>query len=265
MTRATRASTGARPPGGASTGARPPGGGSRALVAAALGVGALAAAGCGPARDAAPVTPSAGASPRPTAVAAAGGAVDICAGNPPPPHPFSGLLSRARCDQEMFLTMAGVADQLGVECSHCHAPHPTDKQKEDYPKATPRKEIANWMGNHMMRAVKMADGSPMRCKSCHQDPDTGKSVARFLGNPRDPRKAQEWMTMVMVNRFVGLEGQKLRCKSCHVENFGKSAFQGKVILRTDHLPPPTHPPAPPPAAEPEPPPAVSPDPLAPRP
>jgi hypothetical protein len=248
-----------------STGARSPRGASKALVAAALTAGALAVAGCGPARDAAPASPTAGAPPRPTARAAAGAGVDICADNPPPPHPFFGLLARARCDQEMFLTMAGVADQLGVECSHCHAPHPTDKQKEDYPKATPKKEIANWMGNHMMRSVKMADGSPMRCKSCHEDPDTGKSVARFLGSPRDPRKAQEWMTMVMVNRFVGLEGQKLRCKSCHVENFGKRGFQAKVILRTEHLPPHPDPPAPPPPPPAEPPPAEPAAPLAPPP
>jgi hypothetical protein len=230
-----------------------------AFAAVALAVVAAAAAGCGSARDPAPLTPSGGAATA-TAVPRGPGAtkapaVDICADNPPPPHPFYGLLARARCDQEMFLTMAGVADQLGVECSHCHAPHPAERKKEDYPKPTPKKEIANWMGNHLMRSVKMADGSPMRCKSCHQDPETGKSVARFLGNPRDPRKAQEWMTMVMVNRFVGLEGQKLRCKNCHVDNFGKRGFQGKVILRTDHLPAHPAPPAPPP---PEPPPSEEP-------
>lgn len=236
-------------------------------LASALVLSALA--GCGSARDpssSSPASPPRGATSTPASRAGARGpVVDICADNPPPPHPFSGLLSKARCDQEMFLTMAGVADQLGVECSHCHAPHPTDRQKEDYPKATPKKEIANWMGNHLMRSVKMADGSPMRCKACHQDPDTGKSVARFLGNPRDPRKAQEWMTMVMVNRFVSLDGQKLRCKSCHVDNFGKRGFQGKVILRTDHLP--EHPPPPEPALpEPspaEPPPEPPPEPAPP--
>ena len=219
---------------------------------------AIVLAGCGSAREPAPAAPSVGPAASAPPRRPQTGGVDICLDNPPPPHPFYGLLSRARCDQEMFLTMAGVADQLGVECSHCHAPHPTNARKEDYPKPTPKKEIANWMGSHLMRSVKMADGSPMRCQSCHQDPETGKSEARFLGNPRDPRKAQEWMTMVMVNRFVTLDGDKLRCKSCHVENFGKRGFQGKVILRTDHLPahpPPPSPPAPPPPGPPAEPPA----------
>src|SRR5262249_18392356 len=142
-----------------------------------------------------------------------------------------------RCDQEMFLTMAGYAAQLGVECKHCHAPHPTDPNKEDYPKPTSKKEIANWMGSHLMKAIKAADGSPVRCKSCHTDSATGKPVAKILGNPRDPVKAQEWMSMVMVNKFVTAKGEKLKCKSCHVDNFSKPGFRPSVILRSDQLPP----------------------------
>jgi len=185
--------------------------------------------------ESAPPTPEPSAAPTlsPTGMPAS----DVCANNPPPPHPFNGLLAKARCDQEMFLTMAGYAGQLGVECKYCHAPNPADAKKEDYPKMTPKKEIANWMGMHLMKAIKPADGSPMKCKSCHTDIATGKPLVKFLGTPRDPEKAQEWMSMVMVNKFVTAKGEKLKCKSCHVDNFTKPGFQAKVILKTEQIPP----------------------------
>lgn len=191
---------------------------------------ALLAGGCGPAP--APIPPQA----KPAAPAAsAAPEVDVCTGSKPVPHPFVGVLRNARCDQEMFITMASVADQLGVECTHCHAPKAGEKNKEDYPVMTPKKEIANWMSRHLMQAVKPADGSPMRCKSCHTD-ENGKPVAKILGNPRDPVKANEWMSLVMVNKFVAADGSKLKCKSCHGGTPGTPAFQRKVILQSDSLP-----------------------------
>ena len=206
-------------------------------TAAAL---ACAAASCG---GTAPVVAESEPSPPPPRAAPVASSApsstadDVCINNPPPPHPFEGLLGKARCDQEMFLTMAGIATQLGVECNHCHAPNPSDPKKEDYPKPTPKKQIANWMSMHLMQAIKPADGSPLKCKSCHVDPATGKPVAKILGNPRDPARAHEWMSLVMVNKFVTAKGEKLRCKSCHVDNFAKPGFQAKVILRSEQIPP----------------------------
>jgi hypothetical protein len=161
---------------------------------------------------------------------------DPCDDSPPVPREFTGILRVARCRQDMFLTMASVAGQLGVECRHCHVPHPTDPKKEDYPVMTPKKDIANWMSQHLMQAVKPADGSPLKCKSCHTDAN-GKPVAKILGNPRDVIKAQEWMSMVMVNKFVSKSGEKLKCKSCHVGNFTTPQFQAKVLLRSEQIPP----------------------------
>jgi hypothetical protein len=152
------------------------------------------------------------------------------------PHPYAGILRVARCEQDMFLTMAGVATQLGVECKYCHVPHPTDPKKEDYPVMTPKKEIANWMSMHLMQAIKPVDGGPMKCKLCHTDA-SGKPITKILGNPRDIMKAQEWMSLVMVNKFVTQKGEKLKCKSCHVGNFTTPAFQAKVILRSEQIPP----------------------------
>jgi hypothetical protein len=192
----------------------------RALLVLAL------AAGCS--ASAAPGAPASGSAP-------ARESVDICKGSPPVPHPYALILRNARCDQDMYITMASVADQLGVQCSHCHAPLPGDPKKEDYPAPTPNKEIAGWMSAHLMVAVKPADGSPMRCRSCHTD-ENGKPVAKILGSPRDPEKANEWMSLVMVKKFVAADGSKLRCKSCHVGTPGTPAFHPKVILETDQLP-----------------------------
>jgi hypothetical protein len=160
---------------------------------------------------------------------------DICTGSPPVPHALSGILRNARCDQDMYITMASVAEQLGVECKHCHAPKASDPTKDDYPVPTPRKAVANWMSTHFMQAVKPADGSPIRCRSCHTD-EKGRPVAKILGDPRDPVKANEWMSLVMVKKFVAADGSKLKCRSCHAGMPGTPDFRPKVILETDQLP-----------------------------
>jgi hypothetical protein len=135
----------------------------------------------------------------------------------------------------MYLKMASVVTQLGVECQYCHIPIPNQPKKFDFPQMTPRKEVANWMSMHVMPALKTADGSPMKCKSCHTDGE-GKPIAKILGTPRDPVKAQEWMSMVMVNKFVTAKGEKLKCKSCHAGNFSTPQWKAKVILQTEQLP-----------------------------
>ena len=70
-------------------------------------------------------------------------------------------------------------------------------------------------------------------------PFAGKPIVKILGQPRDVKKAMEWMNVVMVNRFVTLDGQKLKCKTCHQDKVGSPGFERKVIL-TDHLPPHPH-------------------------
>lgn len=191
-----------------------------------------AAAGCGPAPG--PKAPSPGASAAAPPGSAAP-AFDECKDSGPVPRPYEGILRSARCDQQRFLTMASVADQLGVVCVYCHVPLASDPKKEDYPVMTPKKEIATWMSQHLMQAVKPVDGSPMRCKSCHTD-ENGKPVAKILGNPRDRTKAAEWMVIVMVNRFVAADGSRLKCRSCHVGTMGTPSFQAKVIGRSEQLP-----------------------------
>jgi cytochrome c len=233
------------------------------LTGSAFLLAAAVAGGCGPSastgskpdtakpaapRASSPSSPAAGtSSAAPTGTAVAGSPppvlsptkkpFDPCDESGPVPREFAGILRVARCEQDMYLTMASVATQLGVECQHCHVvPDPTQPKKFDFPVMTPKKEIANWMNMHLMQAVKPVDGSPLKCKSCHTDA-AGKPVAKILGNPRDVIKAQEWMSMVMVNKFVSKSGEKLKCKSCHVGNFTTPQFQAKVLLRSEQIPP----------------------------
>ena len=160
----------------------------------------------------------------------------MCEGSPPIPHaPLSGVLRNARCDQDMYQSMAQVETMLGVECAHCHVAKVPGTKDYDFPKMTHNKEIANWMSVHLMQAIKTVDGSPIKCSSCHTD-DKGQPVAKILGEPRDRVKANEWMSLVMVKKFVAADGSKLRCKSCHVGTPGTPEFKPTVILQIDQLP-----------------------------
>jgi Cytochrome c7 and related cytochrome c len=180
-----------------------------------------------------------GARPPPPAPAPpppAGVEHDICEGSPPLPHaPLAGVLRNARCDQDMYYSMSQVADMLGVDCNDCHAPLVEGQAKLDFPKMTHKKEIANWMSTELMQAIKPADGSPMKCSSCHTD-EHGKPVAKILGSPRDRVKANEWMSLVMVKKFVAADGSRLKCKSCHAGTPGTPEFRPTVILQSDQLP-----------------------------
>src|SRR5512135_3683601 len=88
-------------------------------------------AACGPA-------PTQPAAPPPVAAKTAG--PDICEGSPPVPHPLAGILRGARCEQDMYWSMSQVADQLGVDCTHCHAHKTPDVKSCEFPPPTPKKE-----------------------------------------------------------------------------------------------------------------------------
>jgi hypothetical protein len=186
----------------------------------------LAAAACGSRPAVPPVAPP----------AVAGQEHDVCEGSPPLPHaPLAGVLRNARCDQDMYYSMSQVMDMLGVECTYCHAAKVEGQSERDFPAMTPKKEIANWMSVHLMQAVKPADGSPMKCSSCHTD-EHGRPVAKILGDPRNRTRANEWMSLVMVKKFVAADGSRLKCKSCHVGTPGTPEYRPTVILQTDQLP-----------------------------
>jgi hypothetical protein len=186
----------------------------------------LALAGCSaspPTRRAAPVP-----------VAKKGPAFDPCAGSPPVPRKFFGLLKDAKCEQDMYLTMAKIAGDLGVDCNYCHVQDPSDSKKFDFPKMTDRKQVALFMGHDFMDGLRRKDGAEMRCKSCHVDKN-GKPAAKFLGTPRDLAWTTEWMNLVMSNRFVHTDGTKVKCRDCHAATVGQDDFDPKVIAHGDRV------------------------------
>ena len=134
---------------------------------------------------------------------------------PVAPGSYQALLRNARCEQQKYATMAKLALTLDVGCRHCHAPDPSDPSKESYPLDTPNKGKAVWMYRTFVQGLRLADGSPTMCASCHRDPATGEPTAKILGEPRDPVRTMEWMHE-MTARFVTRAGERLRCKTCHV-------------------------------------------------
>jgi len=208
--------------------------GSAALVAISSTFAALAAA-C----SAAPATEVATPIPEATTPASNGTPethFDPCKSSPPVWREYHGLLKHAKCDQDMFLTMAGVADQLGQECGGCHVPKETGKGF-NYPKMTDMKRKALWMDHYFVEGLLQRDGQPVKCKSCHLDRN-GKPAVHFLGAPRDTKYAVEWMSTVITGRFVQKDGSPLMCKNCHGGGWGTAEFQKKLILGELPLGPP---------------------------
>jgi hypothetical protein len=208
-----------------------------ALIAGALG-------GCGPGQPAKDPDGKTTATAKPadpppkgsSSATASSKPFDQCDNSPPLAIKYLGLLKDARCDFDRYPIMAGIATQLGVKCNYCHVPDPNDAKNELYPVMTQKKEIANWMSMHLMKAIKPADGSQIKCSMCHAD-EAGKPTPKILKSPRDTTYAHEWMSLVMTTKFVvAATGEKLKCKHCHVGNYGTPEWQAKVIL-TDHIPP----------------------------
>ena len=150
---------------------------------------------------------------------------------------YYGLLKDAKCEQDMFLTMAKIAGDLGVDCGYCHQAIAGSPKDFDFPAMTDRKQVALFMGHEFMDGMKQKNGEEMRCKSCHVD-KTGKPAAKFLGNPRDLAFTMEFMNLTMSNRFVHTDGSKVKCIDCHVGNVGTPTFQKTVIMKGEqiHLP-----------------------------
>jgi hypothetical protein len=127
--------------------------------------------------------------------------------------------------------MAWLAETLGVDCRHCHVPHPTEPDKEDYPVMTDNKRIANWMYHTFIQGLRPVDGERTMCTSCHFDRATKKPLMAVLGEPRDGYAAELWMQEVMTAQFVEANGARLKCKTCHVAMSPESPGWVKDVVR----------------------------------
>lgn len=140
---------------------------------------------------------------------------------------FQGLLRGARCQAEVVERMTETARALGVACDYCH-------ERGDFMRATPMKDVANWMATKLAPSLRKRGGGAVECGDCHAS--NGHGVAKFLGTPRQQDLSVEWMTVVLAERFETAQGAPLYCRNCHTDDLGKAGFQKRVIL-TDRLPP----------------------------
>jgi hypothetical protein len=139
--------------------------------------------------------------------------------NPIPAGKYKGLLRNAKCEQQKFLTMAYMIQELGIkDCSHCHVVNPNATGPADkflFAEPTEKKRIANWMLATFIQGLARVDEKPMTCASCHND-GKGKGRIKILYDPRKKDFAQEWMNEVMTATFTCRSSERLRCKTCHV-------------------------------------------------
>ncbi len=106
--------------------------------------------------------------------------------------------------EQRQVVMKSFATALGEKCSDCHAMKMSDE--------TANKRVTRKMWDVFVRGLKLADGRPLYCDSCHQ----GK--ATFLA--RDDEDALgAWMKRAFVDGLQRADGQKHGCGSCHGQPF----------------------------------------------
>ena len=165
---------------------------------------------------------------------------EVLPGKPAPEPlriPYDGVARQARCQRAVYTIMGGLTHFLGVPCKHCHL-------EPDYAADTHNKQIANWMARELVprlqQRVSTTGGSADRqvwCQDCH----AGKP--KFLGNPRRPDFAIEWMTTHLGEDFETIAGKPPKCRDCHGGDLGSPEFKPKLILsELSGLPRPAPPP-----------------------
>lgn len=102
---------------------------------------------------------------------------------------------------------------LGVSCEACH-------NADDFKAATPKKKIATHMWNDLVRGLKMTDGSPVYCDSCHQ------GHLEMLDH-KDKKALSGWMQAEYVDKLARSDKKEHGCETCHGDPF-EGAFLTKV-------------------------------------
>jgi hypothetical protein len=98
--------------------------------------------------------------------------------------------------------MRTFSEALGVPCVGCHA------ADGDFTADTRRKRVARRMWDEIVRVVKLSDGSPIYCDSCHDG-------ALFHLDRRDPKGLSSYMCDTMVGGLERTDGRPHDCTTCH--------------------------------------------------
>ncbi len=101
--------------------------------------------------------------------------------------------------------MPSFAKSLGVKCAHCH-------DTNDFKASTPKKRVASKMWQELVVGMRMDDGTPLYCDSCHG----GKAV--FLDR-HDMKALSAWMDTNYVKKLTRSDKKEHSCEQCHGDPF----------------------------------------------
>ena len=101
---------------------------------------------------------------------------------------------------------------LGVKCDFCH-------DANDFKAWTPNKHVAENMWQHYIVDLRMQDGSPLYCDSCHN------GSAQFLDRG-DKKALSKWMDANYVSNLKRADKKDHSCDTCHGDPFEPKIVAG---------------------------------------
>jgi hypothetical protein len=168
---------------------------------------------------------SAGAPVAPTAPSASGSAPAAVGTTPPPVGPMRPVTTSAMAEDLKKLgidplkppplnklspdtlrkLMPTFTRALGVKCAACH-------DTNDFKASTPKKRIASKMWSEYVVGLRLDDGTPLYCDSCHG----GK--AEMLDR-HDKKALSGWMDANYVKKLSRSDKKEQSCEQCHGDPF----------------------------------------------
>ena len=124
--------------------------------------------------------------------------------NPPPLNKLSPDVIRK--------LMPTFAKSLGVKCEACH-------DVNDFKKWTPKKRVAAGMWQHFVVGLRLEEGPPLYCDSCHG----GK--LEFLDR-HDKKALSAWMDTNYVTKLKRVDKKDHSCETCHGDPFDPKFLDG---------------------------------------
>ncbi len=109
-------------------------------------------------------------------------------------------LGEMTMEQKQNALMPAFARSLGVQCRFCHEPG-------NFAAPTVHRHVAEHMYDHFVRKLRMQDGSPVFCDSCHA------GEADFL--VEDRQAVMRFMRTNFVRPLTRIDGADHGCDTCH--------------------------------------------------
>ena len=112
---------------------------------------------------------------------------------------------------EKSKVMKAISKATGMECKGCHV-------DGNFKADTANKQIAHKMWDEYVVGMKLADGSPLFCDSCHHGKDDILT--------RDNKDAvSKYMDDNYVKKLASKDGKEMGCPTCHTGDFEMKIFE----------------------------------------